>query len=185
MPCGDAQAPSRAPRGAAGEVGVGLRGGQPLDRPLQRAPGAAAPATTGSRAPRAGWRPARGPCGSVVGEELRRPRSSMPLSSTKRTDGARRASRWRAPWRSGSGRPAATASTIATQAAAGRVERRAHIAIATYLISRYSSMPSAPPSRPKPDCLDAAERRRRVGDEALVEADHAGLRAPRRRGTRA
>ena len=25
--------------------------------------------------------------------------------------------------------------------------------IATYLISRYSWMPSAPPSRPKPDCL--------------------------------
>src|SRR5204863_8096732 len=23
----------------------------------------------------------------------------------------------------------------------------------TYLVSRYSSMPSAPPSRPKPDCL--------------------------------
>ena len=29
----------------------------------------------------------------------------------------------------------------------------AHIAIATYLVSRYSSMPSLPPSRPKPDAL--------------------------------
>ena len=38
-------------------------------------------------------------------------------------------------------------------------------------------MPSGPPSRPKPGLLDAAERRRRVGDDALVEADHAGLQA--------
>src|SRR4030095_7616734 len=29
----------------------------------------------------------------------------------------------------------------------------AHIAIATYLVSRYSAMPSRPPSRPKPDAL--------------------------------
>ena len=36
-------------------------------------------------------------------------------------------------------------------------------------------MPSGPPSRPKPECFDAAERRGRVGDDALVEADHAGL----------
>ena len=50
-------------------------------------------------------------------------------------------------------------------------------AMPTYLVSRYSSMPSVPPSRPKPDCLDAAERRRRVGDDALVDADHAGLQA--------
>ena len=48
---------------------------------------------------------------------------------------------------------------------------------ATYFVSRYSWMPSGPPSRPKPDCLDAAERRAGVGDHALVEADHAGLEA--------
>ena len=28
-----------------------------------------------------------------------------------------------------------------------------HRAMPTYLVSRYSSMPSKPPSRPKPDCL--------------------------------
>src|SRR5262249_2933386 len=32
-------------------------------------------------------------------------------------------------------------------------ERIGHIAIAMYLISRYSSMPSLPPSRPKPEAL--------------------------------
>ena len=36
-------------------------------------------------------------------------------------------------------------------------------------------MPSWPPSRPMPLCFDAAERGRRVADQAAVEADHAGL----------
>ena len=36
-------------------------------------------------------------------------------------------------------------------------------------------MPSWPPSRPKPDCLTPPNGAAGVGDEALVEADHAGL----------
>ena len=38
-------------------------------------------------------------------------------------------------------------------------------------------MPSVPPSRPKPDCLTPPNGARGVGDDALVEADHAGLEA--------
>ena len=36
-------------------------------------------------------------------------------------------------------------------------------------------MPSGPPSRPKPDCLTPPNGAPRVGDHALVEADHPGL----------
>ena len=49
------------------------------------------------------------------------------------------------------------------------------IAMPTYLVSRNSSMPTAPPSRPRPDCLTPPNGRGRVGDDALVEPDHAGL----------
>ena len=77
------------------------------------------------------------------------PSSSMPFSSTIRTDG----------------RPSGVAVASAMRSAStmpggGRLleplaERAewVHIAIATYLIARYSSMPSGPPSRPKPEAL--------------------------------
>ena len=42
----------------------------------------------------------------------------------------------------------------------------------TYLVSKYSSMPSGPPSRPSPDAL-TPPKGRRVGDNALVDAHHA------------
>ena len=58
-----------------------------------------------------------------------------------------------------------------------RVESTARAFIATYFVSRYSSMPSWPPSRPKPDCLTPPNGAPGVGDHALVEADHAGLEA--------
>ena len=70
----------------------------------------------------------------------------------------------------GPGRPRAH-RTAGCRGAAARLKR----AMPTYFVSRYSSMPSTPPSRPRPDCLDPAERRGRVGDDALVDADHAGL----------
>ena len=69
------------------------------------------------------------------------------------------------------------------RAAGAREHDGSHRLIATYLVSRYSSMPSKPPSRPKPGLLDAAERRGGVGDEALVEADHAGLERLASRGS--
>ena len=50
-----------------------------------------------------------------------------------------------------------------------------HSAMPTYLVSRYSSMPSKPPSRPKPGLLDAPEGCGRVRDDAGVDADHPEL----------
>ena len=47
--------------------------------------------------------------------------------------------------------------------------------IPTYLTDRYSSIPSAPPSRPEPGLLDPAKRSRRVRRHALIEPDHAGV----------
>ena len=96
----------------------------------------------------------------------------MPLSSTIRTDGMPSGVAVASAIASGSGRPAATASSYHARNWASGV---AHIAIATYLVSRYSWMPSAPALAAEAGRLDAAERRRGVGDEPLVEADHAGL----------
>ena len=47
----------------------------------------------------------------------------------------------------------------------------------TYLVSRYSSIPSSPPSRPKPECLTPPNGRGRVGHDALVDPHHAELQA--------
>src|SRR3954464_7423022 len=41
----------------------------------------------------------------------------------------------------------------AAQPAGRRFASPQSIVVATYLVSRYSSMPSLPPSRPTPDCL--------------------------------
>src|SRR5215212_4304969 len=55
--------------------------------------------------------------------------------------------------------PAAASQRAPTQMARRRVTRATvvrppdHMAMATYLCSRYSAMPSWPPSRPKPDRL--------------------------------
>ena len=50
-----------------------------------------------------------------------------------------------------------------------------HQLVAIYFVSVNSRSPSCAPSRPMPGLLHAAERRRRVGHDAAVEADHAGL----------
>src|SRR6266508_2554503 len=54
---------------------------------------------------------------------------------------------------SASGVPATSATTRPRQVLTAGDPLAAQRFMATYLISRYSAMPSAPPSRPKPDCL--------------------------------
>ena len=47
----------------------------------------------------------------------------------------------------------------------------------TYLVSRYSSMPSRPPSRPKPDCLTPPNGAAGLETMPWLMPDHAGLQA--------
>src|SRR6266498_3397599 len=51
------------------------------------------------------------------------------------------------------GRPEASTSGCVAAASSSFPALRLYRFMATYLVSRYSSMPSSPPSRPKPDCL--------------------------------
>ena len=100
----------------------------------------------------------------------------MPRSSTIRTDGRPSGEAVASAAASGSDTPSARAAAYhsCSWASGSGVS---HIAIATYLVSRYSCMPSRPALAAEAGGLDAAERRGGVGDHALVEADHAGLEA--------
>jgi hypothetical protein len=46
-----------------------------------------------------------------------------------------------------------------------------------YWVEKYSSMPSRPPSRPRPDCLTPPNGPAALRDDAGVQAEHAGLEA--------
>ena len=102
----------------AGEIGVGLGGGDRLDLRPRRAP--AGPATSSeSTAPRAGWRRAPRPCGSR-GWYRRRSRARRRPSAARRAPTARRrGSRWRAS----SPRPASRSSSAELEPARERRER--------------------------------------------------------------
>src|SRR5215210_50163 len=142
--------PRPQPRAAAarGEVRVGLLRGQPLDRALE-------PQLALQRRPPQRERGARvrvelaALAAAVVREEA----DAAPVDPPHEHEAHGRAAvRGRRGERHALGLGHARLGRLREPAA--RLRERAHSRfIATYLTSRYSLMPSAPPSRPKPDCL--------------------------------
>ena len=110
----------------------------------------------------------------VVGEERARPRSSMPLQQHEpHRRRARRASRWRAPWPRARARPAATrvARTSRGPASSGLASHRHRDVLGLQvLVDALGAALAAEAGRLTPPNGAAG-----VGDDALVEADHAGL----------
>src|SRR4051812_24931919 len=95
----------------------------------------------------------------------------MPLSSTKRTDGAPSGVEVASAMASGSRRPRPRpARTSLESAAAGRSHRHRDVLDLQVLVDALLAALAA-----EAGSLHAAERRRGVGHHALVEPDHAGL----------
>jgi hypothetical protein len=106
----EAQAPSWAPTGSGLEIGIRLGGVDGSDRSAH--PDLALDGPPPERQGRpSGWRPDPGPCGCAHWCRRRKPRSSSPRNSTKRLDGSPVSVAVARAMASGSGWPAALASS--------------------------------------------------------------------------